>query len=63
MQPDSITLPGGLTIRRYWTPVAGPELRLDSDEAYAEAFLKVFTEAVRCRLRSAGPVVPTLAML
>jgi asparagine synthase (glutamine-hydrolysing) len=31
-------------------------LRLPSDEAYAEAFLEVFTEAVRCRLRGAGPV-------
>ena len=46
----------GLSLRRYWTLSAGPELKLDSDEAYAEAFLNVFTEAVRCRLRSAGPV-------
>jgi asparagine synthase (glutamine-hydrolysing) len=35
---------------------AGPELRLGSDEDYAEAFLDVFTEAVRCRLRSHGRV-------
>lgn len=46
----------GLTIRRYWTLQAVPELKLDSDEAYAAAFLEVFTEAVRSRLRSAGPV-------
>jgi asparagine synthase (glutamine-hydrolysing) len=46
----------GMTLRRYWTlrPVA--ELRLDSDEAYAAAFLEVFTAAVRSRLRCAGPV-------
>jgi asparagine synthase (glutamine-hydrolysing) len=47
---------GGLQIRRYWTLQPQPLLQLDSDEAYAEAFLKVFTEAVRCRLRSPGPV-------
>ncbi len=48
--------PSGMTLRRYWTLEPGPELRLPSNEAYAEAFLDVFREAVRCRLRSAGPV-------
>lgn len=48
--------PDGMRQRRYWTLEPGPELRLRSNEAYAEAFLDVFTEAVRCRLRSAGPV-------
>lgn len=48
--------PDGMKQRRYWTLEPGPELRLASNEAYAEAFLEVFTEAVRCRLRSAGPV-------
>lgn len=47
---------GGLSIQRYWTLEPGPELQLESDEAYANAFLEVFTEAVSCRLRSAGPV-------
>ncbi|TNC46862.1 hypothetical protein FHG66_17880 [Rubellimicrobium rubrum] len=46
----------GLTVRRYWSLVPGPEMRLGSDQAYADAFLDVFTEAVRCRLRSDGPV-------
>ncbi|MEE9588072.1 MAG: asparagine synthase-related protein, partial [Hyphomicrobiaceae bacterium] len=46
----------GVRVQRYWSLDPGPELRLSSDEAYAEAFLEVFTEAVRCRLRSAGPV-------
>ena len=45
-----------LSLRRYWELRPGPELRLDSDEAYEAAFLDVFTQAVRCRLRSAGPV-------
>ncbi len=44
--------PEGLEIDRYWTLVAGPQLELLSDAAYAEAFLEVFTEAVRCRLRA-----------
>ncbi len=48
--------PDSMQIKRYWKLEPGPELQLDSDEAYAEAFLEVFTEAVRCRLRSAGPV-------
>jgi len=48
--------PEGVTQRRYWSLEPGAELRLKSDAAYAEAFLDVFTEAVRCRLRSAGPV-------
>ncbi|WP_291321976.1 asparagine synthase-related protein [Desulfonatronospira sp.] len=48
--------PHGMRHRRYWTLEPGPELRLSSDEAYAEAFLDVFTKAVSCRLRGAGPV-------
>jgi len=46
----------GLKIRRYWTLQPQPLLQLDSDQAYVDAFLKVFTQAVQCRLRSAGPV-------
>ena len=46
----------GLSLRRYWTLQPGHELKLETDQAYADAFLSVFTEAVRCRLRSAGPV-------
>jgi asparagine synthase (glutamine-hydrolysing) len=48
--------PSRATRRRYWTLEPGPELRLSSNDAYAEAFLDVFREAVRCRLRGAGPV-------
>ena len=46
----------GLQIKRYWTLTPGPELDLPNNEAYAEAFLDVFTKAVRCRLRCNGPV-------
>lgn len=46
----------GMHIRRYWTLTPGPQLELATSEAYANAFLEVFTEAVRCRLRSPGPI-------
>ena len=48
--------PTGFSVRRYWKLKPGPELKLDADQDYADAFLNVFTEAVRCRLRSAGSV-------
>lgn len=47
---------GSSEVCRYWKLEPGPPLKLGSDEAYAEAFLDLFSEAVRCRLRSAGPV-------
>ena len=43
-------------LRPYWSLDPSRELRLGSDEEYAEAFRELFTEAVRCRLRSAFPV-------
>jgi asparagine synthase (glutamine-hydrolysing) len=46
----------GLTCDPYWQPAREPELKLRSDRDYAEAFLDVFREAVRCRLRSNGPI-------
>ncbi len=51
-----IVTPGAMHQHCYWTLEPGPELCLSSNEAYAEAFLDVFTEAVRCRLRGVGPV-------
>ena len=46
----------GIKIDSYWQPDPNYELTLGSDADYAEAFNKIFTEAVRCRLRSAFPV-------
>ena len=46
----------GLKVRRYWELAPEPILNLPTDEAYAAAFLALFTEAVRCRLRSAGSI-------
>ncbi|TCJ15477.1 lasso peptide isopeptide bond-forming cyclase [Rubrobacter taiwanensis] len=45
----------GASTRRYWALDPYRELRYSSDEEYAEAFREHFTEAVRCRLRSAFP--------
>ena len=46
----------GHSLRRYWQLRSGPTLKLASDQSYSDAFLEVFTQAVRCRLRSPGPV-------
>lgn len=51
----------GLRVRPYWSPNPRQELRLKSSQDYAEAYLDVFTEAVRCRLRSAFPIGSTLS--
>ena len=46
----------GIRLQPYWALDPSRELRLGSDEEYAEAFRELFTEAVRCRLRSAYPI-------
>jgi asparagine synthase (glutamine-hydrolysing) len=51
----------GMRMRRYWSLDAVPDIRLGSDEEYAEAFREIFVEAVRCRTRSAFPVGSTLS--
>ena len=43
---------GDVRMWRYWEPEPPARLNLGSDEAYAEAFLEVFTEAVGARLRA-----------
>jgi asparagine synthase (glutamine-hydrolysing) len=45
-----------LRLRPSWSPDLSKELRLGSNEEYRDAFREVFTESVRCRLRSAFPV-------
>ncbi len=42
--------------KRYWNPRDVKPLRLAGDEAYEEAFRKVFTEAVECRLNVEGEI-------
>lgn len=43
-------------MKRYWALDPTREIRYRSNEEYADAFKTVFTEAVRCRLRSAYPI-------
>jgi asparagine synthase (glutamine-hydrolysing) len=51
----------GIQLQSYWSPDPNREIRLGSDEEYAAKFLEIFTEAVRCRLRSAFPIGSTLS--
>src|SRR2546422_5671131 len=46
----------GVRTEQYWALDPEREIRMKSDEEYADAFREIFTEAVRCRLRSAFPV-------
>ena len=43
-------------LRKYWKLNINHHISFDSDEEYKKVFLDIFTEAVRCRLRSAFPV-------
>ncbi|OKH32525.1 asparagine synthase (glutamine-hydrolyzing) [Calothrix sp. HK-06] len=52
----TISYKKGLQISLYWSLEIAEELKLSSNQEYAEAFREIFTEAVRCRLRSAFPV-------
>src|SRR5205085_1809095 len=46
----------GAKLNRYWDLDPNREAPPATDEEYAEGFRELFTEAVRCRLRSAYPV-------
>ena len=46
----------GIGVKRYWSLDLNRQTILESDRAYAVEFRKIFTEAVRCRLRSAFPI-------
>ena len=48
--------PEGMRLERYWSLDASREVRLSTDEQYAETFRELFTEAVSCRLRSSFPI-------
>ncbi|KAB8330903.1 lasso peptide isopeptide bond-forming cyclase [Scytonema tolypothrichoides VB-61278] len=51
----------GMKMWSYWELDPHREIKMDSDEAYAEKFREIFTEAVRCRLRSAFPIASQLS--
>ncbi len=46
---------------RYWDLDPGARIRYRHDEAYAEHYRTLLTEAVRCRLRARGPVAVSLS--
>jgi asparagine synthase (glutamine-hydrolysing) len=50
-----------LDTRQYWRLEDAPDVRCKSDQEYVEAFLALYTETVRCRLRSHRPVGATLS--
>ena len=52
---------GGGTARAYWQLDPTRELRPGSDADYAEQFRELFTDAVRCRLRSVSPAAAALS--
>jgi asparagine synthase (glutamine-hydrolysing) len=47
----------GVTRKRYFDLDPGKTIRHDTDEGYAEHFLEIFREAVRCRMRSSNGAV------
>ena len=51
-----VVTPRSFRVAPYWAPNPWREVRHRTDAGYAEDFRRVFTEAVRCRLRSRGPV-------
>jgi asparagine synthase (glutamine-hydrolysing) len=51
----------GIKSTEYWRLDPDRTIRFESDEEYAERFRELFEEAVRCRLRTVGPVGATLS--
>jgi asparagine synthase (glutamine-hydrolysing) len=51
----------GVESTEYWSLDPNRTIRFESDEQYAERFRELFEEAVRCRLRTVGPVGSTLS--
>lgn len=47
--------------RRYFDIDPAKVIRYRTDEQYAEHFISIFREAVRCRMRSAGPLAAELS--
>ena len=56
-----VVTPEATATRQYWHLEDTPKLRLGSDDAYLEAFLEHYEEAVRCRLRSHRAIGTTLS--
>ena len=46
----------GIRLREYWSPDATRELRYTRDEEYADHFLSLFEDVLKCRVPARGPV-------
>ncbi len=57
----TISPAGQVVERRYWSLYPSSDIRYRTDEQYVEHFLHEFRDAVRCRLRSDGPVFAELS--
>lgn len=57
----TISSSGAFRIETYWQLEPGEESVYASDRECEEAFLAVFGEAVRCRMRSSGPVAAMMS--
>jgi asparagine synthase (glutamine-hydrolysing) len=53
--------PQGVEVKQYWYLEHTPDLHLSTDDDYVDAFLEIYTEAVRCRLRCSAPVGVSLS--
>ncbi|MEA2423542.1 MAG: hypothetical protein QOF55_2641 [Thermoleophilaceae bacterium] len=51
----------GARLREYWSLDSVPDVRFGSDDEYVEAFVDVFSNAVRARLRSTQGIASTLS--
>jgi len=51
-----VITPEKIRLKQYWALDSSSRICLDSDQNYLNEFRNIFTEAVRCRLRSAYPM-------
>lgn len=51
-----VVKPDGLHKAKYWDPLKLPKLEFKTEAKYYAAFREIFSEAVRCRIRSVGAV-------
>jgi asparagine synthase (glutamine-hydrolysing) len=53
--------PDGVAVERYWRLESAKPIRYRTDEQYQEHFVSAFREAVRRRIRCAGPILAELS--
>ncbi|MCB0210826.1 MAG: lasso peptide isopeptide bond-forming cyclase [Anaerolineae bacterium] len=58
---SAIITPTAMQLQPYWALDPSREIKHKSDDAYAQGFRDIFTEAVRCRLRTSGPIGSSLS--